>query len=154
MRDTTELAPWHAAFEFLSATSIVVVQQGALEVYDICMKTPGAPPVHTASFFMPPPNLDEYPSTIWIHRNSHVSHGIDDGNLSDCSSFPSSSFQLDEARFYLTVQYGPFGDILSARFYVPLSSLRRSPMYGDALAISWEVWSKDVYCLPESGIDY
>ncbi|KAF9510319.1 hypothetical protein BS47DRAFT_1348106 [Hydnum rufescens UP504] len=27
-------------------------------------------------------------------------------------------------------------------------------MYGDALAIPWEVWSKDIYCLPESGIDY
>jgi hypothetical protein len=41
-----------------------------------------------------------------------------------------------------------------AQLYVPLSSLRRSSMYGDALAIPWEVWSKDVYFQNDFGGDY
>jgi hypothetical protein len=54
-------------FDFLTATSIVVSQQGVLEVYEIRTETPGAPPVHTASFRMPRPNLDELFGSPGIH---------------------------------------------------------------------------------------
>jgi hypothetical protein len=147
-------------FEFLSATSIVVVQQGALEVYEIHTESPGAPPVHTASFCTPRPNFHKDGSSTWLTGNSHLrlSHGIDYENLSERSPFPSPSFPLAEDNCYLTLVWRVH-DFLPAQmsevqFHVPLSSLRRSPIHGDALAIPWEVWSKDVYFHDLPGIHY
>jgi hypothetical protein len=153
-------APSRCPFEFLSATSIVVVQQGALEVYEIRTESPGAPPVHTASFCTPRPNFHKDGSSTWHTGNSllRLSHGIDYGNLSERSPFPSPSFPLAEDNCYLTLVWRVHDfrppQRSEVQFHVPLSSLRRSPMHGDALAIPWEVWSKDVYFHDAHGIDY
>ncbi|KAF9510327.1 hypothetical protein BS47DRAFT_1487509 [Hydnum rufescens UP504] len=120
----------YSPFEFLSATSLVVGNQGVLEVYEIRVETPGTPPVHTASFCMPRPNLDEYRSSIFRNRDSHLSHRIQCGNLWECSSFPVPSFRLAEDTCYLTIRWavceGPdFVRGLETTLHVPLSSLRR-----------------------------
>ncbi|KAF9514406.1 hypothetical protein BS47DRAFT_1392529 [Hydnum rufescens UP504] len=102
------------------------------------METPGAPPVHTASFCMPPPDPDEYDPAVYILGNSRLTRGMDHRTLSEHSSFPCPSFRLAEDSCYLTIQYGSYGERLRARFHVPLSSLCRSPMQRDTLAILWE----------------
>jgi len=132
----------HFTFEFLSATSIVVTHQGVLEVYRLCIETPGAPPAHTASFVMP----CQYRSTARIIRGPRLSQCIDPGNFSGGSPFPSPSFPLAEDNCYLTILWDLYDSAqrLKLQFHVPLSSLRRIPTYGDALAIPWETWSKDV----------
>jgi hypothetical protein len=147
MKDADDFTRDSCSFEFLSAPFIVVVRQGVLEVYQIRLETPGAPPVHTISFCMPRLSLDEYRSTAWIFGKSRLSHGVDRSRF-----FPSPSFQWGLDSSYLTIEWcvsGPsdsdMGPGLTARFDVPLSSLRRYPMDGDASAIPWEVWSKDVY---------
>ncbi|KAF9511758.1 hypothetical protein BS47DRAFT_1139874 [Hydnum rufescens UP504] len=98
---------------------------------------------------MPRPDLAEGALSLWRPGESCVrfSHGIDYRNLSERSPFPSPSFPLAENNSYLTVNWR-VDDFLPAEdveFLVPLSSLHRMPMYGDALEIPWEVWSKDVY---------
>ncbi|KAF9510331.1 hypothetical protein BS47DRAFT_88289 [Hydnum rufescens UP504] len=156
MRDADAFAHICCTFEFLSATSIVVGQQGVLEVFEIRIETPGAPPVHTASLCMPRPNLDEYRSTLQITANPRVSQCIDHGNPSDCSPFPSPSFPLAEDNYYLTIHWGVYhsAERLEGRFHVPLSSLRCSSMYGDALVIPWETWSKGFYFQNDLGGSY
>jgi hypothetical protein len=135
--------------EFLSPTSIVVAQPGALKVYQILMETPGAPPVHTASFCMPPHSRRPMGRII---GNSRLAHGIDHRDLSDHSPFPSPSFRLAEDSCYLAVEYS--GEAYMGHFHVPLSFFRRSPTQRDTLEIPWEVWSKGVYFHPPPGTGY
>jgi hypothetical protein len=137
-------------FEFLGATSIVVLQPGVLEVYQILIENPGAPPVHTASFRLPRLNFGRYSPTLQITGSPPLSQRIDHGNPSDCSPFPFPSFPLAEENHYLTIRWGPYRSSISTsrselQCHVPLSFLRRSPLYGDALAIPWKTWSKGVY---------
>ncbi|KAF9512480.1 hypothetical protein BS47DRAFT_1382975 [Hydnum rufescens UP504] len=134
----------YRTFEFLSATSIVVVRAVALEVYQIRIETPGARPVHTASLCMPYPHLNDYCVTPRVTASPRLSQCIDHGNLSDCSPFPSPSFPLAEDNYYLSIHWNEYDSASRAwaQFHVPLSSLRCSSMDGDALEIPWETWSK------------
>jgi hypothetical protein len=140
-----------SAWEFLSSTSVVVVRRRRiLEVYQIRIETPGLLPVHTASLGMPRPNLDDPRSTLRITASPRVSQCIDHGNLSDCSPFPSPSFPLAEDNHYLSIYWDVFRIPDSAKrlwvqLHDPLSSLRHASMYGDALPIPWETWSKGFY---------
>ncbi|KAF9511746.1 hypothetical protein BS47DRAFT_1139570 [Hydnum rufescens UP504] len=90
-------------------------------------------------------------------RDSRLSHGIDHGNLSDRSLFPSS-FRFAGDSSYLTIHWCAHGgnsyEWVRAKFHVPLSSLRRSALHGDALAIPWEAWSNGVYFDNDAKMDY
>ncbi|KAF9514407.1 hypothetical protein BS47DRAFT_1485129 [Hydnum rufescens UP504] len=143
------------SFEFLSATSIVAVLPRALEVYQILTETPGASPVRSASFCLPQPNLAQYHSSVWVSGSPGIDH------RSDASSFPSPSFRLAKDSCYLTLHWclsgipnDGFEGNSRGVLFVPLSSLHCSPMYGDALAIPWQVWSKDVYFQRDHGKDF
>jgi hypothetical protein len=135
-------------FEFLSATSIVVVRQSILEVYQIRIESPGALPVHTASLCMPYPDLEDFRLTPRVTASPRLSQCIDHGNLSDRSPFPSASFPLAEDSYYLSLRWYAYDDPSGAwsQFHVPLSSLRCSSMYGNASEIPWETWSKGFCC--------
>jgi len=57
------------------------------------------------------------------------------------------SFRFAENTCYLTIHWsvsgGPYA--LGVTFHVPVCSLRRPPVCGDALEIPWEVWSRGVH---------
>ncbi|KAF9510352.1 hypothetical protein BS47DRAFT_90350 [Hydnum rufescens UP504] len=104
MRDVDAVTRSYCTFvELLGATSIVVAHQGVLEVYEIPVEAPGAPPVRTGSFCVQRPNFDRYRSTVRITRNSRLLHGIGHGNVSYNSSFSSPSFSFAKDNRYFTI---------------------------------------------------
>jgi hypothetical protein len=138
------------SFEFLSATSFLIPCDGRLEVYEIPVQSPGAPPTHTASFCMPHPNPGYIPE---VHLIPRIINNIDDGDCPASFSRPSPPFRVTEESRHINIIWsavGGGGDFLEIPFQVPLSSLLRSAMYPDSLAIPWDAWSRDVYFVKET----
>ncbi|KAF9504923.1 hypothetical protein BS47DRAFT_1386114 [Hydnum rufescens UP504] len=132
------------SFEFLSATSFLIPYDGRLEVYEIPVESPGAPPTHTASFGMPDPNPGYTPAVYLIPC---IMHNMDNGGFPASPSLPPPLFHMTEESRYIHIVWSALGveDYLQIPFQVPVSSLLCSAMYPNPLAIPWDVWSKDVY---------
>ncbi|KAF9510322.1 hypothetical protein BS47DRAFT_1487506 [Hydnum rufescens UP504] len=143
-------------FEFLSTTSFLLPCDGRLEVYQVPMESPGAPPLHTASFCMP----DLIPGHAWICWISHMpraSHNMDNGDrLASPSSLPPPPFRMTKDSRCIEMSWVVYEvhyagrESLNTPFQVPLSSLHHSAIYPNPLEIPWDAWSKGVYFVKEA----
>lgn len=141
------------SFQFLDTASFVLQRTGWLNVYQIPLETPGAPPIQIASFDWPLLSFRDR----WVPPTTRLAqdiHNINDGghHLNHPSfAYPSFRTAWDthciHTRCRVDEASQDDGKYLFAIYIIPLSVFRHSAKYENPLEVPWDAWSKDVFVM-------